>query len=40
VADAIEAGFFLVHSLDDPPGRFGDVGALQHDFLGLGIKFP
>src|SRR5258708_23055319 len=38
--DAIETGPFLVVSLDDPPGRFRYVRALEHRFLGLGVGFP
>ena len=40
VVNAIEAGFFLVHRLHHPPGRFGNVGALQHHLFGRGVILP
>ena len=40
VGDAVEPGLLLVHGLHQPPGRLGDVGALQHGFLGLGVVLP
>ncbi|MNV97770.1 hypothetical protein D3C71_1929320 [compost metagenome] len=38
--DAVKSCFFLIIGLHHPPRRFGDVGAFQHYFLGLGIGFP
>src|SRR3989338_1729873 len=32
VVDAVKAGFFLVHRLDDPPGRLGYVRLFPHRF--------
>ena len=40
VMDAVEAGLLFVYSLHHPPRGFGDVGALQHHFLGLGVFLP
>lgn len=40
VTDAIEARLFLVRRLDDLPGRLGNMGALQHLLLGLGVLLP
>jgi NAD(P)-dependent dehydrogenase (short-subunit alcohol dehydrogenase family) len=40
VVDAVQAGLLLVHRLHHPPGRLGDVGALQHHLLGLGVVLP
>ena len=36
VVNAIEPGLFLVDRMHHPPGRFGDVGAVQHLSLALG----
>ena len=40
VMNAIEPSLFLVVSLHHPPRRLKNVGALQHDFLGLGVFLP
>ena len=40
VMDAIQPGFLLIHRLHDPPGSLGDVGAIEHDFLGLRVILP
>src|SRR2546427_1931901 len=40
VVNAVEPGFFLVVRLHHPPRRLGNVRALQHDFLGLGVLLP
>src|SRR5262245_15107872 len=40
VSDAVQARSLLVDGLDDPPGRLGNVRALEHGFLGLRILLP
>ena len=40
VVDAVEARLLLVDRLHHPPGRLGDVGALEHDLLGPGVVLP
>lgn len=36
IVDVVEALLLLVICLYLPPGGFGNVGALKHDFLDLG----
>ena len=38
--DAVQARAFLVDGLHHPPRRFGDMRALQHHFLRLGVLLP
>ena len=38
--DAVQPRLLLVDGLDHMPRRFGDVGTLQHRFLGLGVLLP
>src|SRR3984885_15418770 len=40
VGHAIQTGALLVHGFDHPPRRLGDVRALEHDLLGLGVGLP
>ena len=38
--DAVEPRTLLVDCLYDPPPRFGNMGALQHDLLRFGVVLP
>jgi hypothetical protein len=40
VGDAVQPRLLLVHRLRHPPPRLGDVGALEHRFLGRGAGLP
>jgi hypothetical protein len=40
MGNAVEPCPLLVDRLDHPPRRLGNVGAMEHLFLGLGIKLP
>src|SRR5262245_60191109 len=40
VVHAVEPRLLLVDRLHHPPARLGDVRALEHHFLGLGVVLP
>src|SRR5262249_20383110 len=40
VIDTVQASAFFLVGVDQPPGRFWNVGVLQHIFLGPGVLLP
>ena len=40
MGNAVKPRPLLVDCLDDPPRRLGNVGAIEHLFLGFGILLP